>query len=275
MNIPESLKQGTIKNILKHAEEGYPSEVCGVVVVTDKGVEKYIRCINLAKDSQEEFHMCPESFVKAEEIGSVVGIVHSHPDETTRPSSFDLAVMGRNRELELLVDPQSEAIPWHIVSWPEGDYRQIIPQVPVSLLGRDFVHNVWDCWATCEAYYKKYHDLEFPRFEREDRWWENKDAVSFYEKFYEECDFFKVESPTPGDLIIMEIGRTYHPNHAGVYLGDFKGEEFEGKAFYGNPLMLHHMWGKKSEVIVYGGQWLQRTRMILRHKSLGEKDNGS
>jgi proteasome lid subunit RPN8/RPN11 len=267
MRIPKQLKSKTIQDIMEHAREGYPNEICGVIVTTAK-TEKYVRCINTAEDSQDEFVMCPESFSAAESLGDVVGIVHSHPDGSSVPSKNDIAVMSRNREIELIVDPESQAIPWHIVSYPEGDYRQIIPDVHESLLGRPFVHNVWDCWSTCENYYNRYHGLSFRGFDRKDRWWEIKDTTSFYEEYYDECGFVRVTDLKPNDLLIMQIGRTYHPNHAGIYLGD-QVSEFEGKTFHkGQPLMLHHMYEKKSDVIVYGGQWHQRTTMILRHKDL-------
>lgn len=265
MTIPERLQTKTIKDILKHAEQGYPNEICGVVVLTETG-EQYVRCVNIAESTTDDFNMCPDSYADAEELGTVVGIVHSHPDSTTRPSSHDIAVMSRNYEVQLIVDPQSAPVPWHIVSWPEGDYRQIIPEVTTSLLDKPFVHGVWDCWATCEAYYKKYHGIEFPHYERKDRWWEEKETTSFYEEFHEAAGFYEVSEPQPGDMIVMQIGRSYHPNHAGIYLGELS--EFEGRPLFGSTLMLHHMYDKKSDVIVYGGQWQQRTRMILRHREV-------
>lgn len=265
VNIPEQLQDSTVRAILKHAEEGYPEEICGVVVSTVAG-DKYVRCKNIAKDPLQDFKMCPESYMDAEDVGEVVGIVHSHPDGTTRPSSYDTAVMSVNREIELSLDPESHPIPWHIVSWPEGDYRQIIPEVRDSLLGRQFVHGIWDCWQMCNDYYNRYHGIEFERFEREDCWWEKKDGKSLYEDFYEGAGFYVVETPQAGDMIVMQIGRTYHPNHAGIFLGNT--EEFEGQALYGGPFMAHHMYGRNSEVTVYGGQWAQRTRLILRHKEM-------
>ena len=265
--IPETLQDRTIKAMLRDAEHRYPREACGLIVIDpiDKS-EHYIPCNNLSKDPTEEFVLDPASYAEAEELGEIVGVCHSHPDGTSRPSVHDMAVMNRNRELQVEVDPDAPAIPWHIVSWPEGDYRQIIPEVHKGLLGRPFVHNVWDCWATCEAYYKKYPGLSFRSFHREDLWWEKQDTTSFYEEFYEECGFERVTEVQPGDMVVMQIGRTYHPNHAGIYLG--KIDQFEEQGLHGGPFMLHHMWGKPSEIIVYGGQWEQRTRMILRHKEL-------
>lgn len=264
--IPKKLKAKTMKAIMKHAEEGYPKEICGVVVIGEKG-ERYVPCENIATDPTEEFEICPESYADAEDLGEIVGIVHSHPDAGPNPSNADIAVMSRNREMEILVDPTSKPIPWHIVSWPQGAYSQTIPTIPDTLLNRPFVHNVWDCWTTCEQYYKKYHGLEFRSFQREDRWWEIENTTSFYEEFYEECGFELVSQAIPGDLLIMQIGRTFHPNHAGIYLGkvnEFEGQEIAG----GQPIMLHHMHGKLSTVAVYGGQWAERTRMILRHKGV-------
>lgn len=263
MDIPKELKAATIKAILKHAESGYPEEICGVVVNTVKG-ERYVECKNIATSPTEDFKMCPESYMDAEELGDVVGIVHSHPDHTTKPSSYDLAVMSVNREIELKLDPESSPIPWHIVSWPEGDYRQIIPEANTNLTGRPFVHGIWDCWQVCNDYYNKVYGIEFERFEREDCWWEIKDGPSLYEDFFEAAGFYVVDEPRAGDMIVMQIGRTYHPNHAGIYLGNIG--EFEGNQLHGGPFLLHHMYGRKSDVVVYGGQWSQRTRMILRHK---------
>lgn len=268
--VPDKLKSGTINAILKHAEQGYPEEVCGVVVITPKGVEKYVRCENIAENKTQDFKMSPQSFCDAEEIGEVVGICHSHPDATTQPSSYDLAVMSTNREIELMADPDSSPIPWHIVSWPEGDYRQVVPEATNIILGRPFVHNFWDCWQACSDYYRQYHGLTFERYQREDGWWENKDGPSLYEEQFEKAGFYQVSNPEVGDMIVMQVGRSYHPNHAGIYLGYT--EKFESQDFYGGPLMLHHMHGRNAEVVIYGGQWANRTTMILRHKGV---NNGS
>lgn len=266
MTIPKKLNKGIISDILKHAEEGHPKEICGVVILDSKNKQKYIRCLNIAENPTEEFKMCPHSYMEAEEQGEIVGIVHSHPDGSSQPSPYDIAVMTINREIQTSIDQASVAIPWHIVSYPDGDYRQVIPSDSTSLLGRQFVHGLWDCWSTCESYYKKYHNITFQPFERKDLWWEDKEAKSLYEDFYEGAGFYQVDTPEVGDMIIMQIGRSYHPNHAGIYLGNMK--EFEGNTYHGSTLMLHHMYGKKSEVIVYGGQWSQRTRLILRHKDV-------
>lgn len=263
---PKKLKSGTIKSILKHAEQDYPNEACGVVVITSDKKEVYVKCENIAEDPKNDFKISPESFAAADDLGEVVGICHSHPDATSRPSSHDLAVMSTNRQIEIDIDPNIQPTPWHIVSWPEGDYRQVIPEVRENILGRPFVHGFWDCWQSCADYYKTYHGLEFERFERKDGWWEDPDGPSLYLDQFEKAGFYEVTTPEVGDMMVMQIGRSYHANHAGIYLGNIS--KFEDRNLYGGPFMLHHMYGKNAEIVVYGGQWLNRTRVILRHKDI-------
>ena len=77
----------------------------------------------------------------------------------------------------------------------------------------------------------------------------------------------QINQPQRGDMIVMAIGRTAHPNHAGIYLGGdpaLPGEESD--AFGPGPFLLHHLYGRPSEITVFGGPWHDRTRLILRHK---------
>lgn len=261
------MKTSTIKTIKAHAESEYPKESCGLIVSVE-AKEKYIPCRNDAPNPTQDFSINPEDYASAEDQGEVIGIVHSHPDASNRASPKDLAVMNSLYSLQLSMDSDSKPIPWHIISWPEGEINTVLPDKQVPLLGRDFVHNYWDCWQVCADYYKREYNLDFPRWQREDGWWEVKDGPSHYEDFYEGAGFIQVQEPEVGDIIVMQIGRTYHPNHASVYLGTEPKLPQEDLSVAGQgPFILHHLYGKKSEVVVYGGQWEQRTRMILRHKS--------
>jgi len=103
---------------------------------------------------------------------------------------------------------------------------------------------------------------------RADGWWESKDNTSLYEANYEAAGFYRVDQPQRGDMIVMEVGRTVYPNHAGIFLGADPALLGEDAATFGpGPFLLHHLYGRPSEVIVFGGPWLDRTRLILRHKN--------
>ena len=58
---------------------------------------------------------------------------------------------------------------------------------------------------------------------------------------------------TSRGAVVFEVGRTQHPNHAGIYLGTDAALPGRTKVFGAGPFLLHHLYGKPSEIIVYGG----------------------
>ncbi|PMV79612.1 MULTISPECIES: C40 family peptidase [unclassified Pseudomonas] len=250
------MRKHILNAIQAHAAAEYPKESCGLLLGVGRK-QQYFPCLNIATEPNEEFRIDPEQYAAAEDIGEVIGVVHSHPDATSRPSPRDLAMC------------EATAMPWHILSWPEGDLRTVMPIGDVPLLKRPFVHGAWDCWQVCADWYKREWGLEFEAFRRADGWWESKDNTSLYEANYEAAGFYKVDLPQRGDLVVMEVGRTVYPNHAGIFLGvnaALPGEESNIRG--PGPFLLHHMYGRPSEIIIFGGPWLERTRLVLRHKSV-------
>lgn len=240
--------------VREHAESCYPKESCGLVVQTGRS-HRYIACENTATDPNEEFRIAPEAYADAEDLGEIIGVVHSHPDATSRPSAADVAMCN------------ASGLPWYILSWPEGDLRELQPVDQVPLLGRPFVHGVQDCWQVCSDWYQREWGLEFASYEREDGWWEREDGPDHYRQHFEEAGFVQVDQPRRGDLIVMRVGRTAQDNHAGIFLGtdpSLPGED--SQAFGPGPFLLHHLYGRPSEIIVFGGPWLDRMRMVLRHR---------
>ena len=247
------MRKHILASIQAHAAEAYPNECCGLLLAVGRK-HVYLACENIATDPTEEFRIAPEAFAAAEDQGEVIGIVHSHPDATSRPSPRDLAMC------------EATELPWHILSWPEGDLRTIVPTGNTPLLGRPFVHGAWDCWQVCADWYRREMGLEFPAFERQDGWWEDAAGPSLYEQAYQAAGFERVSVPQRGDMIVMAVGRTAHPNHAGIYLGADPSLPGEASGVHGQgPFLLHHLYGRPSEIIIFGGPWFDRVRLILRH----------
>ena len=247
------MEQRLIDAIRAHAAAEYPAESCGLLVLID-GRPQYVPCRNLSDQPGDRFELAPEDYAAAEDLGEITGIVHSHPDATSRPSSADVALCN------------ASGLPWWIISYPECDVRRLDP-VQAPLLGRDFVHGSADCWTLCSDWYRREWGLEFPDYERSDLWWEDAQGESLYEARYEAAGFYRVAEPRRGDMLVMRVGRTAHPNHAGIYLGSDPRLPGEAAQVFGpGPFLLHHLWGRRSEIIVFGGQWLERTALILRHR---------
>jgi proteasome lid subunit RPN8/RPN11 len=94
------LKKLAYEAITVHAEEGYPSEVCGILLGKDGGGKRGVHAIMRIENSfeaDERYHrflISPDDMFKAERLArqqelDVLGVYHSHPDEEARPSEYD------------------------------------------------------------------------------------------------------------------------------------------------------------------------------------------
>lgn len=230
----------TQKAIMAHAEECYPLECCGVIAQKSR-VEKYFPCRNLAENATEDFLLSPEDYAHAEEWGSIIAVVHSHPDATTQPSELDKAQCDATE------------LTWHIVSWPEGDIRTIQPRGDLPLLERPFVLGHTDCWGLVMSYFRQEHGIELNDYRVDYAWWESGEESRYLDNWHE-CGFREFNGePGAGDLVIMQVQAPV-ANHAGVLL--------EGN------MLLHHLYGKLSQRVPYGGYFRERTIKIVRHKDL-------
>lgn len=241
------MKDETQQAIREHAVADYPRESCGLVQVV-KGRERYRRCANLAATPGEHFVLSPEDYASAEDEGEIIAVVHSHPDVPARPSEADRVAC------------ETSGLPWHIVhvSVPDGgtvpeagDIVTIEPQgYEAPLIGRPFAHGVLDCYSLVCDWYRRELGIDLPDYPRRDDWWLHGEDL-YMQNFAAAGCAPIVGAPQRGDIILMQI-RAPVVNHAAVYLGD------------GN--IIHHLHGRLSSRDVYGGQWAEVTRYIVRHR---------
>tara|TARA_R100001015_G_scaffold4625_1_gene1654 strand:- start:6394 stop:7371 length:978 start_codon:yes stop_codon:yes gene_type:complete len=74
---------------LHHAKTEFPQESCGLVIEVDD-IKQYYPCNNLSAEGVNSFIIDPEDWVKAEDIGSILHICHSHPNGDLTPSEEDI-----------------------------------------------------------------------------------------------------------------------------------------------------------------------------------------
>lgn len=232
------------QDIRTHAVNEYPREACGLLVVI-KGKQRYLPCRNIAESYAENFVLHPEDYAKAEDLGEIIAVVHSHPDVPNRPSEADKVACGRG------------TVPWLIISVNrDGDTSDIACYEPegyeAPLVGRQFAHGVLDCYTLIRDYYERELKIQLLEFERADNWWNKGDDL--YMQHYADTGFEPIKGEVKKhDVIIMQI-RSPVPNHAGVYIGDGQ--------------ILHHMYGRLSTRDVYGGWFQEVTRCIIRHREV-------
>lgn len=250
------MQQSTLQAIQAHAVAEYPRECCGLIVATPDG-QTYVPCRNTAGTPSEHFRLPAEDYAAAEDLGEVLAVVHSHPNAAAKPSQADRVMC----EAPEALCPGS-GVAWHVISVgqvvgeePEcGDIQTIHPcGYEAPLVGREFAHGVLDCYSLVRDFYARELGVQLSQYEREDDWWSKGQELYSMERLQAEGFYPIPNEPRRGDMILMQV-RSQVPNHAGVYLGD--------------GTMLHHMHGRLSEVVPYGGMWAERTRHIVRHREV-------
>lgn len=242
------------KLIVDHAKEVYPQECCGIITLDGQ----YFECRNVHPEPESHFKMHKEDY--NEFRGNIKAIVHSHPDATSKLSPADRVYM------------EYANLPYVICALPAEEFGVYAPTgYKAPLVGRTFIHGVLDCYGLIKDFYDRELGIDIPNFERSDRWWENPENDSLYENHFEEAGFVKITdgSLNYGDVIICSVGDVNHfPNHALIYLGENGLLKSENNPCIGTALMLHHLYGRKSQREMYGEYWQSKTNLVVRHKEL-------
>lgn len=130
------------------------------------------------------------------------------------------------------------------------------------LLGRKFIHGQQDCFQLARDFYWDNFGITLINYARPDKWWEH--GFDLY-KDYLYAQGFQIVQPHPtewriGDGFLISI-RTPRCAHAAIYIG--------------GGYILHHFYGRRSEVTPYKGMWRNNTRAMVRHKDVPDLMNAA
>ena len=238
MNINEATKA----KALVHAKEQAPRESVGLAYIV-KGRERYFPCKNQAEEPELHFCLDPSDYLKCEQQGEIVAVIHSHPTAKPTPSEADKVACERNNLPWFIVNPNTE-------EW--GYYEPSGFKLPY--VGRQWAHGIIDCYTLWKDWYKGELNIEMSEYNRQDDWW-HKGENLYLDNFKNEgMREVKIEDVQYGDILLMNIESPV-PNHAAIYLGE--------------SIILHHVTNRLSSRDVYkrGGYYYKMTAKVLRHES--------
>lgn len=190
-----------LEEFKKHAKSEHPNEACGVIADWD-----FVPVPNIATDKTKNFVLDPEKTPEKYDA-----VIHSHPSGNPEPTASDM--QGQ-------ID---SGVPWAILG---GETLIWLGIRDSRLVGRDFLHGVFDCYSLIRDYYHA-KGIEIPDFPRDNDWWKHGDNL--YVENYHKAGFRKLPENAElqsGDVFLACIGSKV-PNHGGIYIG--------------NGLILHHL----------------------------------
>ena len=226
---------------LFHAKDQDPKESCGLLL-NIKGKEKYYPCNNLSMTQHQCFIIDPIDYVKADNLGEIIAIVHSHPTTPPTPSQADR------------ISCEHSNLPWYIVNPKTEQWADLKPEgYKPELCGRPWVWGITDCWSLVRDWYKEEKNIELIDYERSmtpEEFLKN----PLFEKYAKNTGFRELandEALKKGDVLLMSI---LHPtlNHVAIFLGD---------------MVLHHLADRLSCKEPYSEWLLKCTGKRYRYAS--------
>ena len=224
---------------LVHAKDQDPKESCGLLL-NIKGKERYYPCRNLSMTAFQCFIIDPEDYIKADNTGDIIAVVHSHPVTPPVPSQSDKVACEQSGLVWYIVNPKTES--WGYLE-PTG-YK-------APILGREWAWGVTDCYTLVRDWYKEKLNINLIDWQRPTTL-EDFNKEPMFEKCAEETGFRELrpdEKLIDGDLLFMSIFSN-NLNHVAIFIdGD----------------VLHHLADRLSCIEPYSEWLLKCTGKRLRY----------
>jgi proteasome lid subunit RPN8/RPN11 len=223
--------------VISLAQAAPAAEVCGFLI--DHGGLKTFPCSNASPEPAESFEIDPQDHIRALRAGRIMGVYHSHPDD----SSFSPADLTYAEEA---------AYPLFLYSVASDTWREYLPPTySPALIGRSWVLGLWDCFGIVRDYYRQHFDYYISDYDRDESYdHEERDLImrNFEQEGFQQIS---VADACVYDLLVFKTNKAL-PQHFGILTSP--------------QHMLHHVQNGLSGEEVISGRWLERAICAFRLK---------
>lgn len=207
------ISETALSKFKSHVIKCYPQEACGVII---NGA--YYNCNNVADEPLNNFRISSIELAGLQaQYGRVEAILHSHPFNTKSKNKWPREWPSTNDMNQWM----KGIVPWGIVATEGENISDVVwldEGTIAPLIGRPFVHGVWDCYATVRDWFRLEKGITLPNFARDMEWWER--GYNLYEENFVKAGFVEINrsDAVVGDCVIMKV-MSKVPNHAAVITG--------------------------------------------------------
>tara|TARA_B100000927_G_C16459698_1_gene467337 strand:+ start:1386 stop:1811 length:426 start_codon:yes stop_codon:yes gene_type:complete len=130
-------------DLIKICEEGFPNEVCGVLIGNKKESNYFIQssyiCENLNKErASDRYELNPRDYIKAEDYAksnnqAIIGIYHSHPNHPAIASETDKLYAWP--DMIYLIYSIYDSKFKNLISWEINEKKDIFEEIKTSIYG--------------------------------------------------------------------------------------------------------------------------------------------
>ncbi|MGL4858526.1 MAG: C40 family peptidase [Enterobacteriaceae bacterium] len=221
------------KEILAHATVQAPEKSCGFVLENAQGWH-YQPCCNIADTPEKIVEIAADDWLKASWRGTIIAVVHSHPQGEPWLSGADRIMQQRT------------ACDWWLVAGGQVHRYRTLP----PLLGRPFKQGRLDGDTLIrDAFHLA--GIELDPFGREEIGCSGEQNLCLQDIAAQ--GFVQVDGqPQPGDLLLIGLDGK-RANHVAIY--------------YGEQTVLHHQPERLSCRETYNDLWQKHTHSLWRHQA--------
>ncbi len=233
------------EDVIKHASRDPTVEACGLIWI-EKDLSVTVKELNNESNSpRNSFCISPSQFIEYKLTKKLLGIYHSHPVTTERPSKQDMATS------------EEMGVPYLIYSLKTNNFFLYYPSTyePEGLVGRPYIKAFYECTCILKDYFKKELGLDISRWNK-NYWLPEKDdkANKLLNSILKNNTIkVKTQELKKHDIIIFEIKKNKRL-HVGIYLG---GNEF-----------LHQPDKILSKKELLEERWQNKIKQVYRHATL-------
>jgi cell wall-associated NlpC family hydrolase len=241
------LKKTTQNRINKHILSQYPNEACGLIVTGD-----YIPCANIHEEPNRAFRVDSEIVSKYVIAGTLEAVIHSHP----------IHLYGGNNKTDPRTPTHADQVAWQAGKWPWAIYATngtevsdplwLDDTVIPPLIGREFIHGVYDCLSIIRDYYRSELNIQLPNHPRSWHWWDN--GHNLYEDNFKAFGFYEIPASEARlhDVALFQVASPVI-NHGAVITGTNEITHH----------LMHRLSGRDSLA-----RWSKQIVKYIRHKDV-------